>query len=102
MVDNARLVSEIGPLLAFECTRQCCDCLQFPYLTIDNSYDEALQALAESEAKRETAERELKIVRQCFKYLCVLTNETRPPFLSLSLSLSLFRHMIKCPLCGKS
>ena len=28
------------------------------------SYDEALQALADSEAKRETAERELKIVRQ--------------------------------------
>lgn len=26
------------------------------------SYDEALQALADSEAKRETAERELKIV----------------------------------------
>ena len=34
----------------------------FYYLTIWFSYDKALQTLADSEAKRETTEKELKIV----------------------------------------
>ena len=39
----------------------CCLLVKSFYFS---SYDEALQALADSEAKRETAERELKVVRE--------------------------------------
>ena len=52
------------------------------------SYDEALQTLADCEAKRETAERELKIVCLHLMYadLCVC------------LQLHLFVHLFICPL----
>lgn len=39
------------------------------------SYDEALQVLTESEAKRETAERELKIVSVPANIVCDHTDE---------------------------
>ena len=56
------------------------------------SYDEALQTLADCEAKRETAERELKIV--CLHVICAdLCITTRK-----CLQLHLLVHMFVCPL----
>ena len=66
-----------------------------PFLS---SYDEALQALADSEAKRETAERELKIVSHTIIHLYAHVHVHALQ----NLNINVIRLKIKWLQCGRS
>ena len=66
----------------------------FPF----SSYDEALQALADSEAKRETAERELKIVSHTIIHLYAHGHVHALQ----NLNINVIRLKIKWLQCGRS